>query len=308
MMPEILQIVKERVQSSKRGRRWNRLRKLGPTATVSTLHGPMTIDTRDDVIGRILFEQGGLEFDLIERATASLREGGKLADKGVGGVLDIGGNIGHTTLAMLKGGQFAFSVVFEPDPNNFALLRMNVDQNKMTSRVTAFQLALSDQEGELEFELSDQNFGDHRVRVRTDGILRQNYQESNRRVISIKSRRLDSVLSEMDPAKVREIGLVWIDVQGHERQVFAGATRILEAGIPIVAEFWPYGLARAGTTCGDYCQLIERYYRECWVERGGRFVRYPISVLRGVWDEFAPEREGDARGTGPKEATLIFTR
>jgi hypothetical protein len=41
-----------------------------------------------------------------------------------------------------------------------------------------------------------------------------------------------------------EIDLVWMDVQGHEAHVLAGATCL--AGVPVVTEFWPFGLRRAG--------------------------------------------------------------
>ena len=41
------------------------------------------------------------------------------------------------------------------------------------------------------------------------------------------------------------VRLVWIDVQGHEARVLRGAGQLLQAGVPIVFELWPYGLRRA---------------------------------------------------------------
>lgn len=308
MLPEIVELVRNRIDVSRKMRRWNRLQKQGPTATLDTKHGRLTIDTRDEVIGRILFERGELEYRLIQQATSDLRAAGKIPAKGKGVLLDIGGNIGLTTTCMLNTGQFEASLSFEPDPNNFGLLQKNFAQNNLTGRATAFQMALSDQDGELDFELSDHNFGDHRVRLAAaSAVPQQLHREGDRRVIRVKARRLDQVLEELPPQLVKDIALIWIDVQGHEGHVFAGGTHLLERGVPIVAEFWPYGLTRAGTDCETYCRLIERSYRECWVHREGRFVRYPVSVIRGVWDEFAPEREADVSNLGAKEATVMFT-
>ena len=82
---------------------------------------------------------------------------------------------------------------------------------------------------------------------------------------------------------------------------------MLQRGVPIVSEFWPYGLVRAGTDCESYCGFMERFYRECWVYRAGRFIRYPIAVLPGLWEEKAPERDSEVTAGDTKETTVIFT-
>ena len=59
-----------------------------------------------------------------------------------------------------------------------------------------------------------------------------------------------------------EIGLVWIDVQGHEQlYCLAGATTLIEAGVPIVTEYWPYALARARRPTH---QFVARHFAEVW--------------------------------------------
>lgn len=37
-----------------------------------------------------------------------------------------------------------------------------------------------------------------------------------------------------------------MDVQGHEGHLLSGASRLLASTVPIVCEYWPYGLERAG--------------------------------------------------------------
>ena len=42
-----------------------------------------------------------------------------------------------------------------------------------------------------------------------------------------------------------DVGLAWIDVQGHEGHVLAGAEALLDSEVPIVCEYWPEGLGSA---------------------------------------------------------------
>jgi hypothetical protein len=56
---------------------------------------------------------------------------------------------------------------------------------------------------------------------------------------------LDSLVEE-GSLDLESLGLAWIDVQGHEGHVLAGAAGLLASAIPIACEYWPYGLKRAG--------------------------------------------------------------
>ncbi|MEJ7784689.1 MAG: FkbM family methyltransferase [Solirubrobacteraceae bacterium] len=71
------------------------------------------------------------------------------------------------------------------------------------------------------------------------------FSTSSDATVQVPSRRLDSLI-EADSVDLDEIGLVWIDVQGHEGHVLAGASTLLAAQLPIVCDYWPYGLRRAG--------------------------------------------------------------
>jgi hypothetical protein len=60
----------------------------------------------------------------------------------------------------------------------------------------------------------------------------------------VPARRLDT-LAEGGDIAVAETTVVWVDAQGHEGQILAGAQTLL-GRVPMVLEFWPYGLRRAG--------------------------------------------------------------
>jgi len=98
-------------------------------------------------------------------------------------------------------------------------------------------VAVSNYVGTAELELSPTNSGDHRVRQST---LDGEFGEANRMTVIVPVTSLaEASLS------VEDVGLIWMDVQGHEGHVLSGAG-ILLGSVPVVSEYWPYGLQRAG--------------------------------------------------------------
>lgn len=192
----------------------------------------------DHVIGRSIRETGHFEEDSILQVTKfiGLHPGRKT-------FLDIGANIGTHALFALQNG-FERTVCIEPDPANFMLLRINQILNGVDPQCVNINAAASAVPGELQFELSETNYGDHRIRIGSSAEGGK-YAEQNRNVISVKADTLDSLLDEAN-VNPSDIGLAWIDTQGHEGHVLAGAAGLSKANVPIVIEFWPYGLKRSG--------------------------------------------------------------
>lgn len=152
--------------------------------------------------------------------------------------VDVGANIGTHTIWALRCG-FQRCVCIEPDPGNFKLLRANQILNDVDAFCRNILAAASAEEGTMQLEISPVNFGDHRIRFSpSDGA----YGESRWKTQNVSVKRLDALLADAE-----DLGLIWIDTQGHEGHVLAGAPRLLGlTTVPIVAEFWPYGLERAG--------------------------------------------------------------
>jgi FkbM family methyltransferase len=130
----------------------------------------------------------------------------------------------------------------EPAPDNVEMLRLNLALNELTERVRVFPVACSDHDGSLELELSAENFGDHRLRVPGSEPTAET---ASRPTVTVPVRRLDSLVEggEIDASS---LGLIWLDVQGHEGHVLTGARNLLEARIPVLTEFWPAAMARTG--------------------------------------------------------------
>ena len=162
-------------------------------------------------------------------------------------VLDVGANIGYFTLLFARGvGADGRVVCLEPDPQNLAVLRRNVERNGYAGRVTILPRAAWDATGPLRLYRSDSNRGDHHVYDSGEA----------REVVAIDARRIDDYapLAAGPP-----VSLVKMDIQGAEYRALLGMRELLERSRDVVflTEFWPMGLTRAGTRPADYLALIE---------------------------------------------------
>ena len=242
------------LRSEWRPKLWEAAPRLGiKTLTADTKQGRFTVNTSDQFISKALFLGGSFEYEVINRAIDLLVKHEILQPKNEGLLLDIGANIGTVCVSLLRRKVFSGALAFEPHPGNFELLQKNVKQNGLAERVQAFPMGLSSQNGELVFELSPDNSGDHRIRM-DDEAQSVLFDEAERQISRVPVSTLDELVKDAG-VNISDIRLIWMDVQGHEWHVLAGAESVLNHGIPTVLEFWPYGLNRAGVT------------REMFVER-----------------------------------------
>ena len=176
--------------------------------------------------------------------------------KSEGTFVDAGANIGLTTIPLARRTNVECHA-FEPEPRNNAFLRRNVVANEVEGRVRVYGFALSDADGELAFELSPDNMGDHRVRASAPGAPAGNrYDEHLRATTRVPGRRLDGLL---DASKLPRPLAMKIDVQGFEIRVLRGAKEFLPRLDALVVEFWPYGLRRAGDAPEELIELVRGF-------------------------------------------------
>lgn len=150
-------------------------------------------------------------------------------------VLDIGANIGYFTLQLARhAGPQGRVVAFEPEPENVALLRRNVELNGYRT-VEVVGAAVGDGPGTVTLHVAAENRGDHRLFGEADG----------RPTLEVPMVSIDAYLAEHG---IERVDVVKIDVQGAEGLVFAGMRRLLAERPPrlLLVEFWPFGLRRCG--------------------------------------------------------------
>jgi FkbM family methyltransferase len=256
------------------------------TLTARTRHGVLSFSSKDRAIGRLLYADRAFEIDKIERALRCAVAAGVLAERNDGWLLDVGANVGSVCIPLVRRGTFSHAVAFEPEPENYAHLVRSLALNGIEPpRIRPMPVALSSTNGAAVLELAFTNFGDHRIRVEAPTSSHPDCREEERAVISVPARRLDDVVAELGiaPAAVK---LIWMDVQGHEAQVIQGATGLIAAGVPVVTEFWPYGLARAGEDGRHFGDVVRRRFAAFYDLGLASPVREPIADVPTLFERY----------------------
>lgn len=226
--------------------------------TVHSWNGTLGTYSDDSGVGRWLFVYREFERQLMLRVMRILEERG-YRDPSRGVILDVGANLGVIGLALLHHGFFERAVFVEPEPDNLRLLRENVRRMGMREKCKVIPCAVAAKDGELSLEIARGNLGDHRIRKveKAGAPTRGLYGEARRQTIRIPARTLDKLIEEDLEEWSEQIGLVWIDIQGHEGGLLEGAGKSLpRLRVPVVMEFWPYGLERAGVAPARFAALV----------------------------------------------------
>jgi FkbM family methyltransferase len=156
-------------------------------------------------IGRSIATQGVYDLPLTEALT-------RLADRGET-VLDVGANIGYASLVLARAvGPAGRVICFEPNPALLPTLRANVANWRSLSAapIQIENVAISDSDG-------DGILGFPEDYAHNQGLASL---ESAAHGIPVSLRRLDSL-------KLTSVGVMKVDVEGHEAGVFSGASGLL---------------------------------------------------------------------------------
>ncbi|HYI21588.1 MAG TPA: FkbM family methyltransferase [Candidatus Limnocylindrales bacterium] len=141
--------------------------------------------------------------------------------------LEVGANFGVYALPAVAEYGFARAVAYEPDPVSFELLERNIERNGLGDRVSAHNAALSSSAGQLTLKLGSRNAGDNRIVAGAD---------DEPDTVSVPARTFDEEVAA-GRIPLSDLGLVWLDVQGHEREVLLGANTLLASDAPMVMEY-----------------------------------------------------------------------
>jgi FkbM family methyltransferase len=261
--------------------RWSAMRSSGRSRelTADTWNGRLTFHSGDGLIGKFLYVRRAYEKRYIAGVIAYLDERG-LRDRRRDVVLDVGANIGMIAIALVKHGWYRRAIAFEPEPENFRLLTHNVRQNGFEHVIACRQLALSDRAGRMELELNEGNSGGHFLRSTGRNEAAVVTARSSTRVETVTC---DDVLAGESADLIDRVGLVWLDIEGHEGHFFRGARRLLDRRIPVVSEFYPAVIARSRTSPEEYLDLVRGLFTHVCIETDGRFAEHPIKAVERLF-------------------------
>ena len=170
--------------------------------------------------------------------------------------VDVGANIGTTTVSALCRHGFASAVALEPVASNVALLRLNALANGVEADVRALEIAVASHEETRTLSLS-KGSGGHR-------LVSPN-RNTTREKVEVATTTLD-VLVEGGVIDPSAVGLLWIDTPGAETEVLTGASTLLGAGVPVVVvargkSKWERRSAALANLLGGYTDFADLHAR-----------------------------------------------
>ena len=185
-------------------------------------------------------------------------------------MIDVGANIGTTSIPRVVLGDFAYVYAAEPDPANYACLVDNVTANGLQGFVLPDRVAIGAANGEATLRRKAQ-IGTHhlvsRARRPTD--------------ISVQVQTLDSWVARLG-IDLASVTFVKVDTQGWEAHVLRGAARLLAHNhIAWQIEFSPRLLEQAGSSAADLLEQAEAHFTH-FIDLGARITprSKPMSRIR----------------------------
>jgi FkbM family methyltransferase len=138
-------------------------------------------------------------------------------------VVDVGANVGYlTSLAAARAGTAGSVISFEPHPEVFGLLEANVGRWSAAEAapVETHQVALSDRDGTAQLNAGPR----FHANMGLASLSEPGTATVDDHLVAVAVQRLDEVIGD------RSIGLLKIDVEGHEPEVLRGAVELLQSG------------------------------------------------------------------------------
>lgn len=237
----------------------------GGHLSLAVVNGQLMFSPDDDAIGRVFKKNDFNKFE--SHCTRLFLHSGDDA-------LDIGGNVGGSTVVIAKAVGGGKVVTLEPERANFALLKKNLILNGVTN-VTAHQIAAGDSEGVAPLYLNDDkgenNCGDHRV-----------WADPNE---SRKSYKVPQFPADLYTNTLLNLRFIKIDTQGAEVKVLRGLKSALAKYEHLVlqVEYWPWGLKNCGNSHVELLDILTAngFLITCMDTSQTSLVRTPREALEG---------------------------
>ncbi|HEX7135009.1 MAG TPA: FkbM family methyltransferase [Iamia sp.] len=238
-----------------------------------------------DEIGRQLFRCGSYEGEEIDAVLRWLAEQGR-----TGTVLDVGANIGTTTVPFARAGFPVIAV--EPVPRTFALLTANAAASGLAEAITPVQVAVAAEPGHVDMWVG---YGSGRSEVVVEGTSPDMEARGTPTTVSVPAAPLHQVLADQGVAAT-DVALVWADVQGCETDVVTTATHLWAAGVPLWLEVDPVRLERQAGLAAFLATVAEHF--SAFVSRddmlAGEVEPQPVAAFAPWVDRIPAGRYEDA--------------
>lgn len=184
-------------------------------------------------------------------------------------VIDIGAQIGYYTRLFARlVGPAGHVYAFEADRDNFLLLQKNTLGFR---NVHAYNVAISDTEGYLDFYVVEGSTGCHSLLPSKDPS----------HTVQVPSTTIDAFVKQ---EKIK-VDAIKMDIEGAEPMAVAGMRQMFSVNTPIsiVTELNPEALSAGNTEPSDFITMVERSgFRTFQILQGGKLKQISAGDLRKI--------------------------
>ena len=174
-------------------------------------------------------------------------------------VVDVGAHIGFFTVYLGLKGHDVYA--FEPNPEVFEVLRMNVEANELQNKVTLYNGALYDKEDvELQVCMDWTEFP-----RRADGRMDMNAKSNSGNFVLVntdKEKKLEGyqlLTKTVDSFGFENVGLIKVDTEGCDLKILNGSIQTIRRCRPVICfECVPSILYLRGDTIADYEAFVDK--------------------------------------------------
>jgi FkbM family methyltransferase len=235
------------------------------------------VNTKDSIISKTIYSEGNFESDIFEIAINILKKLSIYKTK-FDVFFDIGANIGTTSIPVVINGYAKEVIAIEPDDENCRQLYANISLNGLNKNIQVVEMAAGEIDNQiLRFNISEENFGDHRIAKDSAKGL---FNEEKRMHKEVKSITLDSFLNYIEGKSF----MIHMDTQGYEGHILSGSKKVLESKPPLILEFWPYGLIRSDGF-KKFTNSINHYKGFFDLRSKDNFKLRPLEELQTLFDD-----------------------
>jgi FkbM family methyltransferase len=221
----------------------------GVGVLVDTKNGLLVVDPRDFGVSGSLLSRGHYDWTAISWLLPLLNPQSR--------ILFVGAHLGALLVPIAIHSGARHIVAFEPAPDNYRLLKMNLALNGLTATIVHNQ-AIGNSEGNVRFTQNPINTGNSRI--------------SSVGEVVVPMTTLDSALQ----SEWNVTDLLVLDTEGFEAYAIRGGLKILAKTRYLYAEFSPEQLVEQGSTREEFIELVAS--------------RFESMYLQGEKAEFFPSR------------------
>lgn len=144
--------------------------------------------------------------------------------------IDIGGNVGDTTVPMaLAAGKEGLVLAFDPNPHVYKILEINAGLNKQNTNIVPLPYAITEQDGEFFYSSSEASFSNGGI-TEEQSSKHGAYQLKQK----IKGVNLEKLLDAQYSNWIGKLTFIKIDTEGYDKEIIKSISSLLQRCKPVV--------------------------------------------------------------------------